>query len=244
MNLTLSKRGDYVVRSAICLARAYESGIPRKLRQVSAEMGVPRTFVSQILGDLVHAGIAVSSFGKAGGYRLARPPAEVSLLQIVEAGEGPLTPAACALGEGPCHWEAVCPLHESWNAAAGALGSVLSATSLGEITESDRAIEAGTYPIPADAHRRWKLAVPSTRRRHSVPLVGLPPMRSRVPELEAGLGRGLRPTDRLRLDDGLMRPSTEGLSETRDRPQVPRQGVRAETGVLSNWLLRQVTSIT
>ncbi|MHB8244215.1 MAG: Rrf2 family transcriptional regulator [Acidimicrobiales bacterium] len=162
MNLTLSKRGDYVVRSAICLAGAYESGEPRKLRQVSAEMGVPRTFVSQILGDLVHAGLAISSFGANGGYRLARPPSEVTLLDVVEAGEGPLTPGACALGTGPCHWNEVCPLHESWSAAGDALRTVLATTSLANLAERDRSIEAGTYNIPTDSHRLRALTVAVT----------------------------------------------------------------------------------
>ena len=57
MKLKLSKRGDYVVRSAICLANNFDAPSPKKLRQVSLEMGIPRTFVSQILGDLVQAGI-------------------------------------------------------------------------------------------------------------------------------------------------------------------------------------------
>jgi DNA-binding IscR family transcriptional regulator len=74
MRLKLSKRGDYVVRSAICLAASYEADAPKKLRQVSLEMGVPRTFVSQIMGDLVQADIAISYFGTNGGYRLARRP--------------------------------------------------------------------------------------------------------------------------------------------------------------------------
>ncbi len=165
MNLTLSKRGDYVVRSAICLARAFGSGAPTKRHRVSAEMGVPRTFVSQILGDLVHAGLAVSSFGRDGGYRLARPPAEVSLLEVVEAGEGPLAPEACALGDGPCHWDVVCPLHESWGAASSALRRELAATSLADVAERSRAIEAGSYPVPADAHRR---AVPTVSVADSV----------------------------------------------------------------------------
>ncbi|MHB1781714.1 MAG: Rrf2 family transcriptional regulator [Acidimicrobiales bacterium] len=153
MNLTLSKRGDYVVRSAICLARAYESGATKKLREVSAEMGVPRTFVSQILGDLVRAGLATSSFGKDGGYRLAREPGQTSLLDVVEAAEGPLAPERCALGDGPCRWEAVCPLHETWGAATVSLRGVLASTSLAIVAQRDLAIEAGTYPVPADAHR-------------------------------------------------------------------------------------------
>ncbi|MFI5036714.1 MAG: Rrf2 family transcriptional regulator [Acidimicrobiales bacterium] len=153
MNLGLSKRGDYVVRSAICLARSYESGGATKLRQVSLEMGVPRTYVSQILGDLTRAGLAKSFFGTNGGYRLARSPDTVSLLEVVEAAEGPLAPDSCVLGEGPCRWEAVCPLHETWGQAAAALRTVLADTTLAELLERDRAIEAGTYPIAGDSHR-------------------------------------------------------------------------------------------
>ena len=146
----MSNRGDYVVRSAICLARAYGSGQPRKLRQVSAEMEVPRTFVSQILGDLVRADLAVSSFGKDGGYRLARPPGLVSLLQVIEAGEGSLVPEACPPAARPCHWREICPVYDSWAAAAGALRAVLASTSLASVTERDRVLDDGTSPTPAD----------------------------------------------------------------------------------------------
>ncbi len=159
MGLTLSKRGDYVVRSAICLARSYETGVPKKLRQISSEMEIPRTYVSQILGDLVRSGLAVSSFGKDGGFRLARPPAEINLLEVVEAGEGSLTSATCALGDGPCRWEAVCPLHESWSTASSLFRAELAASSLAVVAERSRAIEAGTYPIPADTHRQSALTV-------------------------------------------------------------------------------------
>ena len=159
MNLALSKRGDYVLRSAIYLARSYESGTPKKLRQVSAEMGVPRTFVSQILGDLARAGLAVSFFGTHGGYCLTRPPAEVSLLEVVESAEGALAPETCVLGDGPCRWESVCPLHETWGTAAAALRTVLAATSLADLVERDIEIEAGTYPVSGDAHRHHALTV-------------------------------------------------------------------------------------
>ena len=159
VNLALSKRGDYVVRSAICLARAYESGTPTNRHQISVGMGVPRTFVSQILGDLAHAGLAVSSFGAHGGYRLARPPAEVSLLEVVEAAEGPLAPETCPIGDATCRSEAVCPLHETWSVAAAALRTVLAATSLADVAERDGAIESGSSPLAADDHRLQALTV-------------------------------------------------------------------------------------
>jgi Rrf2 family protein len=154
VNLTLTRRGDYVLRSAICLARAYDAESSRTLRQVSAEMAVPRTFVSQILGDLVHAGIAISSLGARGGYRLARPPGEVSLLELVEAAEGQLGPDACVMGDGPCRWERVCPLHESWKALVASTRAQLAATTLADLAARDEKLEEGVLPVPADAHRR------------------------------------------------------------------------------------------
>lgn len=153
MNMTLSKRGDYVVRSALALARAYPTGEPRKIRQVVAEMGVPQTFASQILADLVRAGLATSKAGKGGGYRLARPPEQIPLVEVVEAGEGPLRAERCALGEGPCRWESVCPLHETWRAATNALRQVLGATTLADVAARDIEIEQGHVVAPPDSHR-------------------------------------------------------------------------------------------
>ena len=147
MRLKLSKRGDYVVRSAIALATGYNAPAPKKLRQISVEMGVPRTFVSQIMGDLVAAGIATSFFGANGGYRLTRSPAEITLLEVVEAGEGPLESDTCVLGDEPCHWESVCPLHETWTAATTAMRAELAATTLATLAERDLAIQAGTYHV-------------------------------------------------------------------------------------------------
>jgi hypothetical protein len=70
VNMTLSRRGDYVVRSAVALARAYDSGEPRKVRQVVAEMGVPQTFAPQIL-----AGPRPGRPGDVEGWQGRRLPA-------------------------------------------------------------------------------------------------------------------------------------------------------------------------
>ena len=159
MDMTLSKRGDYVLRSAISLARAFEEGVPRKIREVVDETEVPQTFASQILADLVRAGVASSRAGRNGGYWLARAPGDISVLEVVEAAEGPLHAERCALGEGPCRWEAVCPLHETWSAATAVLRQVLATTTLAEVAARDHSIETGTYPIPADSHRMGPAAV-------------------------------------------------------------------------------------
>ena len=152
MNMTLSKRGDYVVRSALCLARAYPSGQHRKIRQVVAEVGVPQTYASQILADLVRAGLATSRAGRDGGYLLSRPPEAISVLEVVEAGEGPLRPERCALGDGPCRWDRVCPLHETWEAATDVMRKVLAETTLAVVAERDLRLEQGAFVAPS-SHR-------------------------------------------------------------------------------------------
>ena len=139
MNLSLSRRGDYVVRAAMCLATAHGSGRLCTLRQVSEEMTVPRTFVPQILSDLVRSGLAISTPGAHGGYRLARPPSEVRLLEVVEAGEGPLVFSGCVRGDHPCSGRAVCPLQETWTEASARLRSSLESTTLADLVRRDQA---------------------------------------------------------------------------------------------------------
>ena len=159
MDMTLSKRGDYVMRSAIALARAHASGHPRKIREVVADTEVPQSFASQILADLVRAGLATSRAGRDGGYRLARDPEEITVLEVIEAAEGPLRAERCALGDGPCRWDSVCPLHETWSAATVSVRDVLAQTSLMELAQRDEQLEAGTYVVPADAHRSHPISV-------------------------------------------------------------------------------------
>ena len=154
MDLTLTRRGDYVVRAAIALARAFPQGGYRKIREVAAEMHLPRTYTPQILNLLAQAGLAEARAGQQGGYRLLRDPATISLVEVVEAAEGPLRPDRCTLRDGPCRWEAMCPLHPAWERAVVALRGSLQATSLASVSLVDAALEAGGYPIPAQSHRK------------------------------------------------------------------------------------------
>jgi Rrf2 family protein len=162
MDLTLSSRGDYVVRAAIALSSAWSEDHPyRKIREVSEEMGVPRSYTPQILGLLARSGLAESKAGPAGGYRLGRDPGKVSMLEVIEAAEGPLTSRSCPMRGGPCRWDDVCAVHPTWLKASEAIRSVLATTSLAEVAAVDRGLEGGTpIPLPPPRHRR-----PRPRRR-------------------------------------------------------------------------------
>lgn len=163
MNVTLSKRGDYVMRAAICLARAFEKGDPRKIREVASIAEIPISFTAQVLSDLVRAGLAVSRAGRTGGYWLSRAPGEISVLEVIEAGEGEIHSDICAMGNGPCRWDDVCPLHESWRAALFAFRSGLKDSTLAEVAERDVQLELGVYGVPADSHRRPGISVKNSK---------------------------------------------------------------------------------
>jgi Rrf2 family protein len=158
MDLTLTKRGDYTVRAAISLARAYSSDGYRKIREVTADMELPRTYTAQILALLARAGLAEARAGRDGGYRLSRRPEEISLLDVVEAAEGSLQAGRCTLRGGPCRWDDACPVHWAWAAAGDSLRRSLAGTSLQSIAAVDAGLEAQARPRSS--------AAPSGRRAH------------------------------------------------------------------------------
>ena len=199
VNLTLTRRGDYVVRSALALARAFPSGQPRKIREVVAEMAVPPTFASQILADLVRAGLATSKAGRAGGYSLTRAPEDISLLEVVEAGEGPVRAERCALGDGPCRWDRVCPLHDTWSAATAAFRASLAGASLADLAASDADLESGARVAPPDSHRAGGRSVALDDTVHvEMPAAALaeilPRLEARLPDALAVAYRDATPT--------------------------------------------------
>ncbi|MHB8191313.1 MAG: RrF2 family transcriptional regulator [Ferrimicrobium sp.] len=153
MNLSLSRRGDYSVRAALFLARRYadDDGLT-KIKEIVAGMDIPVSFAGQILADLVRAGLVSSKAGRDGGYRLSLAPEGITLLEVVEAGEGRVHADRCALGDGPCRWNLVCPLHTAWQSTVAVVRNQLASVTLANVVEEDRAIESGR-PNPPDSHR-------------------------------------------------------------------------------------------
>lgn len=149
VDLTLTRRGDYVVRAAIALASAWDgAGAYRKIREVAEEMRLPRSYTPQLLGILAKAGVAEAKAGRAGGYRLSKPPGEISVLEVIEAAEGDLVSRRCAIRGGPCRWDDVCALHPTVAKAAEAIRATLAGTTLLEVATADRTLGAGVVASP------------------------------------------------------------------------------------------------
>lgn len=150
MRLELGRRADYAIRAATDLARHAEQGTRRKAQAIAEEMAIPTSYAPQILAELVRAGLAASFAGRHGGYVLARDPEDITLLQVLHAVDGDVVSTSCVLRAGPCRVDDVCAVHMSWSRAQYALLDSLAEVSLGDLTQIDSAIAAGTYRVSDD----------------------------------------------------------------------------------------------
>jgi Rrf2 family protein len=131
LKLQLTKRGDYAVRAMLALAEAGDRQL--SAAAVGQRMGIPASFVPQVMADLSRAGIAHSALGRRGGYRLARSARAISLLEVVEAAVGPSGRKICVLRGSPCAEDATCGVHDAFTEAQHAMRAVLDRTTLRDV---------------------------------------------------------------------------------------------------------------
>src|SRR4051794_12215764 len=92
--MKLSTRGEYALRALLVLGLNYGPQVVR-IQAISDEQNIPKRFLEQILNDLKSAGIVESKRGIAGGYRLARPPENITIAAVIRHLEGALAPISC-----------------------------------------------------------------------------------------------------------------------------------------------------
>ena len=137
MRLELTKRGDYAVRAMLALAGAGAGAGLLSARRIAAEMAIPPRFLPQVMGDLVRAGLVEGVAGRSGGYRLAHPAAEISLLTIVEAVEGDSRRTSCVLRGGPCRGDGSCAVHATFIAAEEGMIAAFEGMTLAEVAGAE-----------------------------------------------------------------------------------------------------------
>ncbi len=139
--MRLTRAGEYAVRCALYLAMQPGDGDISR-RQVSEAMQVPLHFLGKIAQQLAHAGIIQITKGAKGGYRLAKPAKEISLLQIVEAVEGPLGLNLCLIRHDSCDRTSFCPVHEVWQEAQAGLQKTLGKADLASLAAKEKRRQA------------------------------------------------------------------------------------------------------
>ncbi|HLF59597.1 MAG TPA: Rrf2 family transcriptional regulator [Acidimicrobiia bacterium] len=124
MRLEITRTADLAVR-ALCQLR--ESG-RLKSSALAEALGSTPAFMTQVMAPMVRRGWVTSDPGPTGGYELYVQLGELSILQLIEAIEGPTVTGKCVLRGEPCPSEDVCALHDAWLPARAALMERLAAT--------------------------------------------------------------------------------------------------------------------
>ncbi len=150
----ISKKTKYGLRALIFLAKEYEKKLVI-ISDLAKSERISQKFLEAILLELKNKGFLQSKKGKGGGYALAKPPAEISMGQIIRILEGPLAPVPCVSQTAyrkcdDCGEESVCCIRLVMKEVRDAMANILDKTTLADMlkrAESLNEKEASTYFI-------------------------------------------------------------------------------------------------
>ena len=134
MRLEITRRADLAVRALAVLGEGGQLKAADLARALDATPG----YIPQVVGPLVKAGWVRSDPGPSGGYALAVAPDTVSVLDVVEAVDGPTDDGRCVVADVPCGHAGTCVLHFAWARARDELTRSLAAVTVSDV--------AGTQP--------------------------------------------------------------------------------------------------
>ena len=155
--MRLSHLADYAVVLMTAAARR-EAGARLSATELAGETGVPLPTTQKLMGQLAASGLLTSARGASGGFALARPAANISLADIVEAVEGPIVMTQCADGVNhDCALDAHCRVKPHMGIVGNAVRGALGAVSLQQLSSPAQAgVRLGQEEVwaPASAGAR------------------------------------------------------------------------------------------
>jgi Rrf2 family protein len=142
--MQITRQADYAVRAVLYLAQL---GPEQRAAtsQIAQEEQIPPSFLAKIVSQLSVAGLLQTSRGARGGVSLARSPEQISLLEVVEAIDGPIMLNECVGANGVCVFGDSCPMRPVWCEAQAELVERLRATTF------DRFLGNGYHKAPTAA---------------------------------------------------------------------------------------------
>lgn len=147
--MRLTMKGDYGLRAMIDLAAHYGQG-PIPSAEIAARQCIPENFLDQLLITLRRADLLKSQRGPQGGHMLARPPAQISMAEVIGVLDGSLAPMDCLPHPTTCQLSPGCAIREIWAQVDEFARTLLSATSLEQLARRHH------LPVP-DEHLTYSI---------------------------------------------------------------------------------------
>ncbi len=133
--MKISTKGRYGLRILLDLALNADVERPRLLRDIAESQGISEKYLSRLIIELRQANLVVSVRGAKGGYRLAKEPSEITVLEVVEVMEGPIGIVECVepRKDFSCLRGPVCAAREMWEGISAVLRDALAKVTIDRI---------------------------------------------------------------------------------------------------------------
>jgi Rrf2 family protein len=134
--MVITRATEYAIRAVLYMAKQPWGKTVLK-KDICRAQGVTPAFLTKILQPLIRNGIVGSQRGVCGGFYLAKDPAEVTLLDIVNAEEGLPHLNACLAEDDVCPRDELCPVHRVWREARSNLMATLQRYSFADLIDQE-----------------------------------------------------------------------------------------------------------
>jgi Rrf2 family protein len=111
--MQITRQADYALRAMLYLSKI-EPNQRAATSQIAAAKKIPPSFLAKIISQLSIAGLIHTSRGARGGVSLARDAKDISVLEVVEAIDGPIALNECTISPEGCPFSEDCPIHDLW----------------------------------------------------------------------------------------------------------------------------------
>ncbi len=142
--LEITRQADYALRASVEVARLAE-GERAPTAVIATRQQIPLPFLAKIVSQLVVRGVLEATRGASGGVSLARPASEVSMLEIIEAIDGPIMLNRCTRDSSVCELSSSCPFCEIFTDAQQQLMNRLGAITLADLVARVEQIEDAAH---------------------------------------------------------------------------------------------------
>ncbi|MBT0665771.1 Rrf2 family transcriptional regulator [Geobacter pelophilus] len=133
--MELTRKGEYAIRGIIHLAKL-KPGSVALISEIAESTGVPQTFLAKILQSFAKIGLVNSFRGTGGGFVLGRSPSQITLLEVVEAVEGPIMPNRCMMDATGCEFNSTCLVHPVWREVQSKVVEILGSVTIEELAKN------------------------------------------------------------------------------------------------------------
>jgi Rrf2 family protein len=139
--MEMTRAADYGLRAMLYLSRRMEAGSVL-IGDIATAMEIPAQFLHKVMPRLVKAGLLHSRRGARGGYRLAKDPESVTVLDIIEAIDGPILVNRCLVGSADCSRIGKCAIEEVCKRAQKAITRELGEYNLADLNVIEQELKA------------------------------------------------------------------------------------------------------